>query len=392
MNWENLLDSRYLQNEFLGNTVAEYLLSAGILLFGFIFKTILSRLLTGLMYRLGNRFWSEANLDSFRRLLIQPLEILLFLVFLYFAFQVLDYPVQSEDLQDGDPFLKTFMFRTYQVFVIVALTWVVLRVVDFIAMVFSRRTDKTVSKLDDQLVPFFKDFGKVMVVIFAFLAMLGSVFGVNVTGLVAGLGVGGLAIAFAAKESLENLLASFTIFLDQPFTAGDLVQVGELVGVVEKVGFRSTRIRTLEKSFVTMPNKLMIDKPLDNLTLRTFRRAMFNINLTYDTTSEQIRAITRDIQEYVDKHPRTNDEGRIRFLSLGAHSKDVMVLYFVDTMDWNEFIDIKEEINYKIVEIVEAHGADFAFPTQTLYVQQATADLAQPPAGNRPMYGGTDLQ
>ncbi|GAB3825724.1 mechanosensitive ion channel family protein [Pontibacter rugosus] len=392
MNWESLLNSEALRYEFLGNSVAEYLASAGILLFGFIFKTVLSRLLAGLMYRLGSKFWSEANLTSFRRLLIQPLEILLFLVFLYSAFQVLDYPLNTSDLRKGDPFLKTFMFRTYQVFVIVALTWVILRLIDFVALVFRHRAEQTVSKLDDQLVPFFKDFGKVLVVIFAFLAMLGSVFGVNVTGLIAGLGVGGLALAFAAKESLENLLASFTIFLDQPFMVGDLVQVGELVGVVEKIGFRSTRIRTLEKSFVTLPNKYMIDKPLDNLTLRTFRRAMFNINLTYDTTSEQMRSITRDIQEYIDQHPRTNQDGRIRFLSLGAHSKDVMVLYFVDTMDWNEYIDIKEEITYKIVEIVESHGAEFAFPTQTLHLQQVQADQPHPPAPNQPIYGGADLE
>lgn len=385
-----MLNNGWLRHEFLGNSIGEYLLSAAILLFGFIFKTLLSKLISGLMYRLGSRFWTEENLPEFRRLLLQPLEVLLFLVFLYLAFQVLDYPLEPEDLRKDDPFLKTFLFRTYQVFVIVALTWVILRFVDFIGLVFKHRTEKTASKLDDQLVPFFKDFAKVMLVIFAFLVMLGSVFGVNVTGLVAGLGVGGLAIAFAAKESLENLLASFTIFLDQPFMVGDLVQVGELVGVVEKIGFRSTRIRTLEKSFVTMPNKLMIDKPLDNLTLRTFRRAKFDINLTYDTTSEQIRAITRDIQEYVDSHPRTNQDGRVRFLNLGPHSKDVMVLYFVDTMDWNEFIDIKEEINYRIVEIVEKHGAEFAFPTQTLYLQQPS-DKPQPP-GDRMSFGNTDLK
>lgn len=378
MNWEKfVLDSSILRYEFLGNSVAEYLITAGILLFGFIFKTVLSRLLSGLMYKLGKGFWREENLPEFRRLLIQPLEVLLFLVFLYLAFQVLDYPLEPSDLRDGDPFLKTFMFRTYQVFVIVALTWVILRFVDFVGLVFRHRAEKTVSKLDDQLVPFFKDFSKVLVVIFAFLVMLGSVFDVNVTGLVAGLGVGGLAIAFAAKESLENLLASFTIFLDQPFMVGDLVQVGELIGVVEKIGFRSTRIRTLEKSFVTLPNKHMIDKPLDNLTLRTFRRAKFDITLTYSTTSAQIRAITRDIQEYIDQHPRTNQDGRIRFLNLGPHSKDVMVLYFVDTMDWNEFIDIKEEINYRIVEIVEAHGASFAFPTQTLYLHPEEAPKEQ---------------
>lgn len=387
------MNSGWLRQEFLGNTVGEYLLTAAILLFGYIFKTLISRLLSGLMYKLGSRFWKEAELPEFRRLLIQPLEVLLFLVFLYLAFQVLDYPVEPDDLRAGDPFLKTFLFRTYQVFIIVALTWVLLRFVDFVGLVFTYRTERTASKLDDQLVPFFKDFIKVLVVIFSFLIMLGSVFGVNVTGLVAGLGVGGLAVAFAAKESLENLLASFTIFLDKPFMAGDLVQVGELVGVVEKVGFRSTRIRTLEKSFVTVPNKLMIDKPLDNLTLRTFRRAKFDLNLTYDTTSEQIRAITRDIQEYIDAHPRTNQDGRIRFLNLGPYSKDVMVLYFVDTMDWNEYIDIKEEINYRIVEIVEQHGATFAFPTQTLYLhpQQEHSQGNEPPAG-KPHYGGSDFE
>jgi MscS family membrane protein len=369
MNWREIL-----AYEFLGNTAQEFLLFAGILLIGFIFKTVLSRLLSRILYKLlVDRFTEEGSQAAFKRLLIQPLEVLLFLIFLYFAFLALDYPLDPTEIRDGDHFIKTFAFRTYQVFVIVALTWVILRFVDFVGMMFKSRAEKTVSKLDDQLVPFFKDFSKVLIVIFSFLAMLGIVFGVNVAGLVAGLGVGGLAIAFAAKESLENLLASFTIFLDQPFVVGDLVQVGELVGVVEKIGFRSTRIRTLEKSFVTLPNKHMIDKPLDNLSLRTFRRAKFDICLTYDTTSEQIKAITRDIQEYIDNHPRTNQDGRIRFMNLGAYSKDVMVLYFVDTMDWNEYIDIKEEITYKIVEIVKRHGADFAFPTQTLQLQRTAA-------------------
>ena len=368
MNWREIL-----AYEVLGNTVRDFLIFAGILLFGFIFKTVLSRLLSRILYKIVNRFTAgEDNQQAFKRLLIQPLEVLLFLVFLYFAFLALNYPLDPTEIRDGDHFIKTFAFRTYQVFVIVALTWVIMRFVDFIGLIFKLRAEKTASKLDDQLVPFFKDFSKVLIVLFSFLAMLGIVFGVNVAGLVAGLGVGGLAIAFAAKESLENLLASFTIFLDQPFVVGDLVQVAELVGVVEKIGFRSTRIRTLEKSFVTLPNKFMIDKPLDNLTLRTFRRAKFDISLTYDTTSEQIRAITRDIQAYIDAHPRTNQDGRARFLTLASHSKDVMVLYFVDTMDWNEYIDVKEEINYKIVEIVARHGAVFALPTQTLHLQRSS--------------------
>ncbi|MBC5994246.1 mechanosensitive ion channel family protein [Pontibacter cellulosilyticus] len=383
--WKEIL--RY---EFLGNTVSEYLLALGILLFGFIFKTVLSKILSGLMYRFVKRFSKEDDfLPEFRRLLLHPLEVLLFLVFLYLAFQVLDYPLESSQLRKSDPFLKTFMFRTYQVFVIVALAWVFMRFVDFIGLIFRYRAERTTSKLDDQLVPFFKDFTKVMIVIFAFLVMLGAVFEVNVAGLVAGLGVGGLALAFAAKESLENLLASFTIFLDHPFVVGDLVEVGGITGTIEKIGFRSTRIRTLDKTFVTVPNKFMIDKPLNNLTLRTFRRVNFDITLTYDTKSEQLRAITTDLQEFIDKHPNTNQDGVVRFQTLADSSKNILVLYFVESMDWTEYVNIKEEVAYKIIEIVEKHGAEFAYPTQTLYLQRQAGGHA-PASQLKNSYVGSD--
>jgi MscS family membrane protein len=371
-----------LQYEFLGNTVTNFLWFAGILLFGFIFKTLLSKLLSGLLYRLVKRFSSEENLPTFRRLLIQPLEVVLFLVFLYFAFQVLQPPLNpTQDTKDGAPFIRIFVFRTYQVFVIVAVTWVISRFIDFVGLIFQHRTEKTASKLDDQLVPFFKDFIKVLVIIFAALVMLGTVFGLNVGAFVAGLGVGGLAIAFAAKESLENLLASFTIFLDHPFVIGDLVEVGGITGTVEKIGFRSTRIRTLDKTFVTVPNKFMIDKPLNNMTLRTFRRVNFDITLTYDTTSAQLKAITTDLQDFIDKHPKTNLDGVVRFQSLADSSKNIMVLYFVESMDWNQYVDVKEEVAFKVIEVVERHGADFAFPSQTLYMQypqKGPATIPQP--------------
>ncbi len=368
MDYNSLND--FLRQEYFGNTVANYLWFVGILLFGLIFKTLLSRLLSSILFKLVNKFSKEEHLPAFRRLLIKPLEVLLFLVFLYFAFQALNYPTDPSEIRKGDPFLKTFFFRTYQVFVIVALTWVIMRFVDFVGMVFKHRAEKTTSKLDDQLIPFFKDFMKVLIVIFSIMVVLGTVFGVNVAGFVAGLGVGGLAIAFAAKESLENLLASFTIFLDHPFVVGDLVEVGGITGSIEKIGFRSTRIRTLEKTFVTVPNKSMIDKPLNNLTLRTFRRVSFDITLTYDTTSTQIKNICTELQHFIDNHPKTNEDGVVRFHNLGASSKDIMVLYFVEAIDWTEYIKVKEEMTYTIVEIVERHGAEFAYPSQTLYLQQ----------------------
>lgn len=362
-----------LQLEFFGNSLEKYAWFTGIILFGYLFREVVSRLLSEILFRLVKRYSADVTKFDFKRLLITPLEFLTILIFVYVAFEQLNYPVEIVGLPaKGELGLRVILIRIYNIFLIVSLTWVVLRIVDFFGLIFMKRAEKTISKMDDQLVPFFQDFAKVIVVIISFFVVLSTVFHVNVTKLVAGLGVGGLALAFAAKESIENLLASFTIFLDQPFVVGDQVLVGEIEGVVEKIGFRSTRIRTMEKSYVTVPNKLMIDKPLDNLTLRTFRRVKFDINLTYDTTSEQIREIVKDFQAFIESHPRTNQDVKIAFYSLSTHSKDIMVQYFIDTMDWHEYIDIKEEINYGIVEVVEKHHAEFAFPSTTIYLPKNT--------------------
>jgi MscS family membrane protein len=357
----------FLRTEFLNNTIENYVWFVGILLFGYLFKTLLSKLVSEIMFRLLKKYSQDVTKFDFKHLLIQPLEFLTFLFFIYIAFDRLNFPKFNLPRKEVIYWTR-ILLRVYRIFLIVSLTWVGLRLVDFVGLIFMKRAEKTLSKMDDQLVPFFKDFAKVIVVIISFLFIISFVFDQEVSKIVAGLGIGGLALAFAAKESLENLLASFTIFLDQPFIVGDLVQVGEVTGTVEKIGFRSTRIRTLEKSYVTVPNKNMIDKPLDNLTLRTFRRAKFDITLTYDTTSEQIRKVVSEIQQYIDEHPRTNQDGRVRFMNLGPSSKDIMVQYFVDTMDWDEYIDTKQEINFKIVEIVEKHGGDFAFPTTTVHL------------------------
>jgi MscS family membrane protein len=365
----------FINQEFLGNTVENYLWFFGILIFGLVFRRLLSLLLSRLIFGMVHQMTEGVTEEDFKRLLIKPLELFTFLVFLWLAFNRLDVPLEVEEGPGREGLFGGIIFqRVYAFFMIASLAWIVLRLVDFVSLIFRYRASKTTSKLDDQLVPFFTDFVKVLVFIGFFLIMMAWVFNRDVTALIAGLGIGGLALAFAAKESLENLLASFTIFLDQPFTVGDLVQSGEIIGVVEKIGFRSTRIRTLEKSFVTVPNKHMIDKPLDNLTLRTFRRSRSEVNLTYGTTSGQIRAIITQIQTYLDEHPRTNQDGLVKFLRLGSHSKDILVQYFVDTVDFVEFLSVQEDINFKIIEIVEQNGSDFAFPTTTVHLQNEVSD------------------
>jgi MscS family membrane protein len=179
----------------------------------------------------------------------------------------------------------------------------------------------------------------------------------------------GVAVALASKESLENLLGSFTIFFDKPFQVGDIITIGEITGVVEKVGFRSTRVRTFDKSVVTVPNKNIINTELDNLGVRPVRRVKFYVGLLYSTSTEQIKSIVNDIQSLINNHPGTDNEGRVRFMEFGDSSLNIMVLYFTKGPEWESMIDTRQDINFKIIDIVKKHGSDFAFPTRSLYFE-----------------------
>ncbi|MCC2545820.1 mechanosensitive ion channel family protein [Hymenobacter sp. BT175] len=352
--------NEFLHQRFLGNDVLAYLTCALILLLGYGFKTLLSRLLSHLLFKFIGEKTEGVSEAQFEALLVKPLGVLVFLITIFLAFQVLDYPVRNSELAGDEPWPKLLAFRIYQIGVISATAWVAARLVDFATLVFRRRAETQPSRLTSQLLPFAKDLLKAFIYIAAFLVILGKVFGVNVTALIGGLGIGGLAVAFAAKETLENLIASFTIFLDQPFAVGDLVEVGGVSGTVEKVGFRSTRLRTAEKSFVTVPNRSMIDKPLDNLSLRTARRVSFTLALSHTTTSEQLRRIVAEAQQLIQEHPLTTPEVQIKFSALTPAAKEITVQYFVETTNYDEYLNVKEDVNYRLVETVEHQGGTFA--------------------------------
>ena len=349
-----------LNYRFLGNNVAAYLWCVGILLFGYAFKTLLSRLVSHVVFQFIRQKTEGVSETQFQALLIRPLSVVVLFVTIYLAFQVLDYPVRSSELAHNEPWPKVALFRLYQIGIIWGVAWIALRLVDFAVLVFQRRSSTGVNGLQAELVPFAKDLTKVLIVILAFLSILGKVFNVNVTALIGGLGIGGLAVAFAAKESLENLIASFTIFLDRPFGVGDLVEVGTVSGTVEKVGFRSTRLRTAEKSYVTVPNKSMIDKPLDNLSLRTARRVSFTLALSHATTSQQLHRIVEEGKRLIGENPLVTQDIQMQFSALTPAAKELTVQYFVETTNYDEYLRVKEELNYRLVEAVEHAGGHFA--------------------------------
>lgn len=371
-----MLDSAFFDQVFWGNTVKAYFLFGGILFLGLIFKNIFSKLLSRLLFKLFRSFSSQSHNDAFVALLVKPIEIFILLSTIYLSINQLKHPLEvtvyhyskligkTKELipvSIGDCVDRIFLFM-----IILSFFWIILRIIDFISHVLLYKASLTENKADDQLVPFLKELFKTVIIFIGFFTLLGFVFEVNVLTLITGLGIGGIAIALAAKESLENLIGSFTIFLDKPFTVGDLVKVDGVEGTVEKVGFRSTRIRTSEKTMATLPNRGMIDGVLENLSLRNSRKVSFIIGLTYETSSNSLRKIISEIHDYINNHQGTSNDGNASFKSFGDSGLNVEVNYFVTELSYAEFLKIRQEINLEIMDIVIRNKSDFAYPTQRL--------------------------
>tara|TARA_B100001248_G_scaffold256884_1_gene238548 strand:- start:237 stop:1328 length:1092 start_codon:yes stop_codon:yes gene_type:complete len=357
-----------LHQQFLSNSLENYCWFLGFVLFGLLFKRVISKYLSYIIYRLLNR---DKSIDTktFNELLIKPIGFFVLLMFIYLGSLNITLP-QELNFETKGFNISLILAKTFSIIVLFAVSKIALRFVDYFGIVFLNKAKYTESKMDDQLIPFVIELGKIAVYIVLFFILLSKIFDIDVTALAAGVGIGGIAIAMASKESLENLLGSFTIFFDKPFLVGDLISTGSITGTVEKVGFRSTRIRTFDKSIVTVPNKNMISAELDNLGKRKVRRARFYIGLTYDTTIDQMKKIVREIEILINEHHRTDQEGRVKFQEFGASSLDIMVLYYVNSTKWDDFIDVKEDINFKIMEIVKKNNCEFAFPSTTVYLQK----------------------
>jgi MscS family membrane protein len=233
------------------------------------------------------------------------------------------------------------------------------------------------------LLPLASKVGKVFVVMLAVVALL-SEFGFAVTSLIAGLGIGGVAVALGAQKTLENLFGAFSIGADQPFLQGDVVRVGDLVGTVEVVGLRSTRIRTQDRTLVTIPNGKLADMQIESLAVRD--RLFFGtaIRLIYGTRAEQMRNILAGLEAALREQPKLWSDGvTVRFVGLGESSLNIDVQAWFATTDWNEFQLIRQELLLSFLQVVEAAGSAFAFPTHTVHLRPgAEARAQQHPSGD----------
>lgn len=376
------MDLTFLNQVIFGNTIKSYLLFFGILLFGLILKRIISKYLGKLLFVFFQRLSKEIKVDKFLEMLLKPIEFLITVLILYLAVNQLSYPLnmvvfkRTVEKVAYTVKLIEVLDKLFLFLIIFSSFRILLRIADFISHVFAYRASLTKSKTDDQMVPFLKELSKIVIIIVGVFVEMGAVFNMNIAAIIAGLGIGGIAIALAAQDTLQNLLGSFTIFADKPFVVGDLVRISGYDAVVEKVGFRSTVMRTSDKNLVIIPNKKMVDSPLENLTRQNLRRVKFNIGLLYGTSSDTIKKIVDEIKQYINNRQETNADTHVNFDSFGDSSLNIQVIYYTEIVDYTIYMSIKEEINFKIMEIVLGNGADFAFPSSTVYHEFGDKPLA----------------
>ncbi len=367
------MENDFFKQIFFGNSLQSYCWLVGVILFGVLFKKIVSRFLSKLLFKLFTKLSDEVNVETFIEMSLKPIAFFISVGSFYIAVNQLNYPLEVKivnysHLVNGANVRQIFTLgqlidKLFLFFILLSFFWIILRMVDFVAYVFMRRAAATENRTDDQLVPFLKELFKFIIYFIGFFVLLGYVFEVNALSLITGLGIGGIAIALAAKESLENLIASFTIFIDKPFTMGDLVRVDGVEGVIEKVGFRSTVLRSTDKTTFIIPNRAMIDGVLENLTRRNFRRVVFTIGLIYETDPKVIQNIIQNITSYLDKNKLTTDQ-HVNFDGFDESALKIQVLYLVENIDFAEYLKVKETVNFKIIEIVKQNEAEFAYPVQ----------------------------
>lgn len=313
------------------------------------------------------RKYFREEVTAHKAIIYKPLGHLIMSLVWLNALPLLALPLRAEQI----------LFVAAKIFFSLSLIWTLWRVVDWLTEILYAKALQTESKFDDLLVPFIKTGMRVFVVALT-LILTAETLNLPIQNLIAGLGIGAMAFAFAAKDTIENLFGSLTILLDRPFNIGDWVVIDGVEGTVEKLGFRSTRIRTFYNSQITLPNSKMISATVDNMGERQYRRIKTHLGLTYDTPAEKIQLFVEGIRTLIQNHPYTRkDYYQVYFNQYSAFSLDVLLYCFLEVPDWSTELQEKERLFLDILKLSQEIGVSFAFPTQTIHMADDSAPDTQ---------------
>jgi MscS family membrane protein len=355
-----------LNETFLGISLARYAAAFGVVVLALILRRVLAHLFTAVIFPFARRTesrYDDLMLEGIRK----PAMLLVVIIGVFIGVHILQLPTEPTDL-------RRFAYALLKVLVTFDVAWALFNLVSLLDEWISQWVNRTESTLDDHLAPFVRKSLRVFITFIAALMTIQNL-GYSISGLLASLGIGGLAVALAAKDTLANVFGSLMIILDRPFHIGDWIKAGEMEGIVEEVGFRSTKIRTLAGTLISVPNSNITNMAVDNFSRMPSRRIRLTVGITYDTKPGQIREAVAEIRSMLTVHPALDrDKVLVHFTEFGASSLDILVNCFTLTTATPEYFAVREEICLKIMGILEELGLEIAFPSRSIYLRGREKD------------------
>lgn len=352
-----------LEKVILGNTIRNYLWFLFYVLLGIIISWVSIFVIKNIFVKLTKYTKNKID-DIIAKILSKPMPIklIILIIFVNIGFRCLEIT----------PIIAKIIDKATFIAVVLAITLFLIKFfLGLIEVYLEPKAKKTDSKYDDQVIPVLKSITKITFFVVGFLIVLSNL-GYNVTALLAGLGIGGIAIAFAAKDILENFISGITIFLEKPFKVGDFLKTSEGTGTVEEIGIRSTKIRTADNTVIVLPNRLLSSNSVENVSVRRARRENYLINLVYGTPEKKIQKAQEIIKKILNKNKDVVEQDSIiiGFEEFGAFSLNIRVIYWIKADSYSTFIDIKNKINSTIKREFEKEKIEFAYPTQTVNLKK----------------------
>ena len=345
------------QRELLGNAFWQYGLFFIFVFGAVLLAKILDFFLGGRIKGLVKR--TKTKLDD---LIVEVLRRFLKLVLIVVVFRL------GINIFQISPKVENIFDKTFLALLAILAIYILVRLVDLFVAYLEPRVALTKSRLDDHLLLLLRKSLKIFIIVSVTLITM-EMMKIKVTSLIAGLGVGGIAIAFAARDTISNFFGSIAIFADRPFVVGDRIIVEGYEGFIESIGFRTTRIRTLEGTLVTIPNSKMVNTAINNISRRPTIRNMFTIGVTYDTGLEKMSKALEILRDVFKNHKSTENYW-VYFKEYGSHSLNILVSHWCKCLKYEEFLKATEEINLEVMRRFEESKIEFAFPTQTIYLKK----------------------
>ena len=352
-----------------GNTIWRFLLMLLVVVAAMAAGRIVQFIISGYAGRLAKKK-GESPVTLLLKAIVKPLYVAVFAGGVLCA----KIPLYFDD-EDGIGMAINNSWTTIaRVVAAIAVAYALYRLVDVIEYYLDRLAGKTETTLDDMLVPVVRKAMRITIAIIAVIFIIDNILEQDVQSILLGAGVGGVAIALAAKDTIANFFGSITIFADRPFQMGEMVKIGDHSGPVEEVGFRSTRVRTLQGHLVTIPNSAIVNTAVENIGQRPFIRRTSNLTITYDSGHAKTGKAVEIVKEVLASIPEINSDAdrppRVYFSDFNDWSLNIYMSYWVKPPDYWLYQEVNERVNFEIMKRFEAEQIEFAFPTQTLYVKK----------------------